>query len=170
MICLLEWRSRAKIRISRAQSQIYLSFAEREYLRPSVKDTNKSGAKQIFEYLPCTSSYSCSWLRFLMVWSSPGCFRKYCFSISPILKKIAFAVAVVALFHHYVVVVWRLEMLAGGCYARKIQKVVFLLGVDHSPCIFGIGTCARSGNHQQQVVELVLPYLARSNLAFCSYT
>ena len=55
--------------------------------KTSVKDTNKSGAKQIFEYLPCISSYSCSWLRSLMVWSSPGCFRKYCFSISPILKK-----------------------------------------------------------------------------------
>ncbi len=36
----------AKIRISRVQKQIFLfDFAEREYLRRSAKDTNKSSAK-----------------------------------------------------------------------------------------------------------------------------
>ena len=64
-----------------------------------------------------------------------------------------------------IVIVWGLEAGLAYRYAGKVKEIVFVLGVNHHPCVLRVGSVTAGGDYQEEVIQLILPDFSEVRLS-----
>ena len=71
----------------------------------------------------------------------------------------------VGVLHFYIVVIRRLKTVVGSLYPLKVEEIVLVLRRHHYPCVIAVDTRTARCYDKQKVVEFVLPYTRKVNVA-----